>query len=86
MFNPSAVTLGELGSFIRDLSIFTGLVILGWKGRSWVQAIIDVFSEAKDFFPEARKHMIVMETSMDALLNNHLSHLKNDEPETKIEL
>lgn len=84
MFNPGALTLAELSSAVRDFGIVGTLVILGWKGRSWAQPVIDVFKEAKGFFERADRHMTTMETQMNLLLTNHLAHLKQAEPESKL--
>jgi hypothetical protein len=81
MFNPGSLTLAELSSAVRDFGIVGTLVYVGWKGRSWIQPMIDVFSETKDFFQRADRHMTTMETQMSLLLNNHLAHLKQVEPE-----
>lgn len=83
MFNPGSMTLAELSSVVRDFGIFGTLVMVGWKGRSWVQPVIDVFSEAKDFFQRADRHMTTMEAQMSLLLNNHLSHLKQTDSESE---
>jgi hypothetical protein len=80
MFNPGGITLAELSSAVRDLTIIGVLLSLGWKSRALVQPIIDFFNESKDFFSKANHHMIFMETSMGSLLNNHLAHLKQAEP------
>lgn len=78
MFNPGALTLDELSSVLRNLTLVATLVIIGWKGRSWVQPAIDFFKEAKEFFLRANQHMLTMEKQMATLLDNHLSHLKNE--------
>jgi hypothetical protein len=83
MFNPGSMTLAELSSVVRDFGIVGTLVMVGWKGRSWIQPVIDVFSEAKNFFERADRHMTTMETQMSLLLNNHLAHLKQEIKESE---
>lgn len=83
MFNPGAVTLSELSSAVRDFGIVGTLVVIGWKGRSWVQPAFDLFKKASTFFDRAETHMVTMEGQMNLLLNNHLSHLKQAEHSEK---
>lgn len=93
MFNPSQVTIGELSSAVKDYGIFITVVVVGWKARSVVQPCIDFVKKVSEFidkvdarFERADKFMVSMDTNMDLLLNNHLSHLKNPaEPAKKSE-
>lgn len=81
MLNPSQWTIGELSSAVKDYGIFVTVVVLGWKGRAAIQPCIDLFKKASAFFDRADKHMTQMESDMSLLLNNHLSHLKQSQPE-----
>lgn len=67
----SQMTVGEAISSIRDITLVAGVLILGWKARSWVQPVID-------FFDNANKFMVDMRHDMQTLLNNHLSHIESD--------
>jgi len=79
MFNPGALTLGELSSALKDFGILTVCLTVGWKGRGLIQPGIDLFKKASTFFDRAEIHMTTMEGQMNLLLNNHLKHLKSDE-------
>jgi hypothetical protein len=81
MFDPTKLTIGELASSLRDLGFFVTLCIGGWKARALVQPAIDFFQDARQFMKRGNKHMLKMETSMNMLLTNHLSHLKNKDIE-----
>lgn len=71
MFDPSAVTLGQVSSTIRDLSIVAVLVSVTWKARG-------MFESVTDFFERTTKHMDTMEAGMNKLLTNHLAHIEAD--------
>jgi hypothetical protein len=78
MIDLSKMTVGEAISALRDASFLIGFLVLGWKGRSWVQPLFDVFEEAKTFMKESRVHQQTMEQQMGLLLNNHLKHIESD--------
>ena len=72
------MTVGELFSTLRDAGFFVGLCVVGWKARGLIQPLIN-------FFERAQKHMDVVEvgvgnlqTGMNTLLTNHLSHIEQD--------
>jgi len=78
MLSPSTMTVAELVSTLKDAGFFIGFCIAGWKARGLVQPLIN-------FFERAQKHMEVMETGvsslqtgMNTLLTNHLSHIEQD--------
>lgn len=71
MFDPSQVTLGQVSSTIRDLSVVVGIFGIAWKSRGWLEA-------AKKFFERLTTHMDVMEDGMSTLLTNHLTHIEAD--------
>lgn len=79
MFNPGGITLAELSSALRDVTVIGVLLSVGWKGRGLIQPVVQFFTDAKVFFGRANQHMVVMESGMNALLTNHLSHLKKAE-------
>lgn len=78
MFNPNTMTVADAASTLRDIGILTGLVISGWKARSWFQPIVEFFKRANNFFTLGEHHMMRMEKNMDTLLTNHLSHIESD--------
>src|SRR5258708_23743741 len=53
MFNPGALTLGELSSAVKDFGILTICLTIGWKGRGLIQPGIDLFKKASTFFDRA---------------------------------
>ena len=71
MFDPSAVTIGQVSSTVRDLSIVAVLVSVSWKARGMYETVTD-------FFERTTKHMDVMESGMKTLLTNHLAHIEAD--------
>lgn len=92
MFNPSQLTIGELGSAVKDYGIFFSAIYAVWKLRGAVQPAIDLFKKASAFFDKADEQiakgnafMMSMEKNMDTLLNNHLSHLKTADDSKKSE-
>lgn len=92
MFNPSQLTIGELGAAIKDYGIFFSAIYAVWKLRGAVQPAIDLFKKASEFFDKADEQiakgntfMLNMEKNMDTLLNNHLSHLKQADDSKKPE-
>jgi hypothetical protein len=71
MFDPSQLTLGQVSSTIRDLSIVAVLIGTAWKARG-------LYEEGVAFFKRCTRHMDIMEVSMNMLLTNHLSHIEKD--------
>jgi len=75
MFDPNTVTLGHIGSTLRDFSIFgalvSGLIATVWKGRG-------IYDATSTFFSRIIQHMDVMESGMNTLLTNHLHHIEKD--------
>lgn len=69
MFNPADVTLGQLSSTLKDLSIVGIVLVGGWKARG-------IFESVSDFFDRAVKHMDAMEKGMNTLLTNHITHIE----------
>lgn len=74
----SQMTVGELISSIRDLTVILGTLTIGWKVRSWVQPLVDFFKRANTFFDMGEKHIQRVEAGMNVLLNNHLHHIQAD--------
>ena len=69
MFDPSSITLGQLSSSARDLSIVGTLVLGSWKARG----IYEAFTH---FFDRVTKHMDVMENNISVLMTNHIVHIE----------
>lgn len=67
----SQMTIGEAISSIRDITLVFGVLVIGWKARSWVQPAIDFFNNANTFMFDVRR-------DMQTLLTNHLSHIEAD--------
>jgi hypothetical protein len=71
MFDPASITLGQVSSSLRDLTVVGVLLTISWKSRG-------VYEAAKNFFGRLTTHMDVMERGMNTLLTNHLSHIEAD--------
>jgi hypothetical protein len=71
MFDPAALTLGQVSSALRDFTVVGVLLTIAWKTRG-------LYEEAKDFFNRLTTHMDVMETGMNTLLTNHLFHIEKE--------
>lgn len=71
MFDPASLTLGQVSSTLRDLSIVGILVGASWRLRG-------VYEKVSQFFERMTTHMDVMEAGMDTLLTNHLTHIEGD--------
>lgn len=71
MFDPSALTLGQVSSTVRDFSIVGTLVVVVWKTRG-------VYEAASNFFVRTMKHMDTMETFATTVVDNHLKHIESD--------
>lgn len=82
MFDLSKMTLPEVISALKDAGFLIGMVfgpiVFGWKGRSWVQPIVDFFKEAKEFMKESKLHQQTMEHNMTLLMTNHMAHIEAD--------
>jgi hypothetical protein len=71
MFDPAALTLGQVSSALRDFTIVGVLVSVAWKSRG-------LYESGKDFFERWTNHMDAMEEGMNTLLTNHLTHIESD--------
>jgi hypothetical protein len=69
--DPSALTLGQVSSALRDFTVVGVLLTTAWKSRG-------MYDAAKNFFQRLTTHMDKMESGMQTLLNNHLTHIEND--------
>jgi hypothetical protein len=79
MFDPAGtVTLGQIISSLKDLGFIVGTCILGWKARSLVQPAIDFFKRAQTHMETMENGVGALQTGMNTLLNNHLSHMESD--------
>ena len=78
MFDPNAMTVGELFTLIRDGGILITICAVGWKARAAIQPIAEFFIESKRLMRRAEKHMDVMESGMTTLLDNHLEHISDE--------
>jgi hypothetical protein len=71
MLDPSALTLGQVSSTLRDFTVVGLLLTIAWKSRG-------VYESAKAFFERLTTHMDTMEENMNILLTNHLTHIEKD--------
>jgi hypothetical protein len=71
MFDPAQLTLGQLSAAARDISIVGALVGASWKLRG-------VYETVTKFFERTIKHMDTVESGLETLLTNHLSHIESD--------
>jgi hypothetical protein len=74
----SQMSVGEFISSIRDIIFIFGTLTVGWKVRSWVQPVFDFFKRTNEFFDLSEAHIKRVESGMQVLLNNHLSHIQSD--------
>lgn len=74
----SQMSVGDLISSLRDITLILTTLTVGWKLRSWVQPVIDFVKRADRFFTLGEAHIIRVEDGMNKLLNNHLDHIQAD--------
>ena len=74
----SQMSVGELLSSLRDITLILSMLTIGWKARAWIQPGIDFFKRANKFFDLGEAHIQRVESGMQILLNNHLSHIQSD--------
>lgn len=85
MGNPiNNASLGEIASAIKDLGFLAGFAVAGWKLRDFIQPGLDFFKKTNIFFERSEKHYSTMESQMEVLLGNHLSHLAHDKKEPAV--
>ena len=70
MFDPSTLTLGQVSSALRDLTVVGVLITASWKSRG-------LYDEGKNFLKRLMTHMDTMEAGMNTLLSNHLVHIES---------
>lgn len=74
----SSASVENLISTLKDLGFFVGILVVGWKSRALIQPAIDFFSTAKSTMSRLDRHMLFMETSVNALVGNHMAHIEAD--------
>jgi hypothetical protein len=78
MTSLEQMSVGEAISSLRDIVFILGILLFGWKIRGWVQPGIDFFKRANRFFDIGEQHIQRVESGMQMLLNNHLTHIQSD--------
>ncbi len=78
MFNPSQITLGEVSSTIRDLSVVVGIFGIAWKSRGWLEAAKKFFERLTTFMDTVENDSAYIRQGMHTLLSNHLTHIEAD--------
>jgi hypothetical protein len=73
------MTLGELVSTLKDGAFLVGILLAGWKARGLVQPMIDFFRRALSFMDSTETKLGRLDSGMNMLLTNHLSHLAQGE-------
>jgi hypothetical protein len=68
MIDPNLEVTTILG-WLREITIITGVVVIGWKARGAIQPVIDFVDDIKSFMMETRTFMQVVQT-------NHLTHIE----------
>jgi hypothetical protein len=71
MLDPAGITLGQISSTARDLSIVGTLIVIAWKARG-------VYEAAANFFKRTSNHMDAMEIFAKTVVDNHLRHIERD--------
>lgn len=74
----ATVSVGQIVAVLRDGAFIGGMCIFGWKARSWFQPIFDFFKRANDFMTSMEEKTDRIDTGMQTLLTNHLSHIELD--------
>lgn len=76
----NAVSLERTIAIARDAAfVFTSLfslVVLGWKGKSWFQPILNFFKRANGHMDKVEAGLATMENGMKTLLDNHMGHVQ----------
>jgi hypothetical protein len=78
MVDLSALTVGQVSSAVRDFAIVGTLVTGVWKTRGIYEAISRFFERTSKHMDVTENGMISIQTSMNTLLTNHLSHIEAD--------
>lgn len=65
------LSIGEVISSVRDLSIFGVVITVVWKARG-------VYETVQNFFTRVIKHMDTMENFAHVAVKNHLQHIEQD--------
>jgi hypothetical protein len=78
MYDPNAMTVGELVQALKDGGILVTVCIAGWKARDLLQPALEFLKTANKMMVRAEVHMEKMENGMTVLLSNHLKHIETD--------
>ena len=70
------VSITEYIAALRDIAFVSGLFILGWKGRAWIQPAFEFFERANKHMDLVEENIISMNKGMNLLLDNHLAHMQ----------
>lgn len=70
--------VGQIVSVLKDAGFLISTVVVGWKARDLFQPIKDFFCKANLFMDESSKTLKSLDSNMNTLMTNHLSHLPTE--------
>ena len=78
-------TIGQAVAVLRDVCFVLAILLGVFKLGLWMKPAIDFFKESKKFMALTQVFMTNMDSNVDKLLTNHLSHI-DDKLEKIIEI
>ena len=82
MVDPNSTqTLNDLSRWIsiaRDAGFVISIIALGWKGRSWIQPVIDFFKRVDTHMTSVESGLGSLNERMERAIGNHLNHIEID--------
>lgn len=70
-----SITIGQIITYGRDLSIAGVILKIGWEARSVVQVVKDFFNNVSTFMKAVTEKLDTLNTNVNTLMNNHLQHI-----------
>lgn len=76
MFNPGQITLGELSTIVRDLTIVGVLARGAWRARGFYDSAISFMSDIRTHITEQTEFNTDARAFMTTVTDNHLKHIE----------
>lgn len=76
--DPSALTVGQVLSDLRDISLILGMLALVWKARGAFDAVCNFTKRITEHMDSMDLFAKDMKQALSSIVNNHLRHIEYD--------
>src|SRR6267142_350534 len=70
-----SITLGQIITYGRDLSIAGVILKIGWEARGAIDSVKDFFANVGGFMTSVSTKLDTLNTNVNTVMTNHLHHI-----------